>query len=176
MMMLLYTANLEQSGYATSLREQHTRNPVYDYQELTGLKIDIPEVISIVTWEKPATWQFLYLIDEGRYDWLDSALAKTAEISTGSDRAYADLALHQASHVSQSEPRVYSAPEGGVVIENRTASGMLTLLIEGRIGLIVRSADEFHVRAEFNITQSSINELLVRYLGELRLLFVSREN
>jgi hypothetical protein len=88
----------------------------------------------------------LYLSDEPRYDWLDDALTKAGAMLNGSDRVYADLALRQASHVSQEEPRIYNAPGGGVVIESQTKAGIITLLIEDRIGVIVRSADDFRQR------------------------------
>jgi hypothetical protein len=115
---------------------------------------------------------FLYSSDEGQYSWLLGALTKVAQLtrSTDTDRAYASLALRQVAHVSQIGPRIYNAPEGGVILESRAKTGMLTLLIENRIGLFVRSADDFEVRAEFDITAISINELLARYVHELKLL------
>ncbi len=167
----------EQSGYAVVLREQFEPRPaIHKHYEPTSIGVNIPELISLSSPWPRGIWQFLYVLDEGQYDWLDNALAKIGQLSAGTDKAYADLALHQASHVSQTEPRIYNAPEGGVVIESRTDSGFLTLLIEGPIGLIVRSADDFQVKADFNITSFSINELLARYVHELRLLLLPPES
>ncbi len=171
------SAELERSGYAVVLREQFESRPAFHkHYEPTSIGFNIPELISVSSLWPRGIWQFLYVLDEGQYDWLDNALAKIGPLSAGTDKAYADLALRQASHVSQTEPRIYNAPEGGVVIENRTDSGFLTLLIEGPIGLIVRSADDFQVKAEFNLTSRSINELLARYVHELRLLFLPPES
>ena len=170
-------AELERSGYAVVLREQFESRPAFhQHYEPTSIGFNIPELISLSSPWPRGIWQFLYVLDEGQYDWLDNTLAKIGQLSAGTDKAYADLALRQASHVSQTEPRIYNAPEGGVVIENRTDSGFLTLLIEGPIGLIVRSADDFQVKAEFNLTSRSINELLARYVHELRLLFLPPES
>ncbi len=167
----------ERSGFAVVLREQFERRPTFHlHYEPTAIGVNIPELISLSSSRPPGIWQFLYVLNDGQYDWLDNALAKIGELSAGTDKAYADLALHQASHVSQTEPRIYNAPEGGVIIESRTDSGILTLLIEAPIGLIVRSADDFQVKAEFNITSHSINELLARYVHELRLLFLPPES
>jgi hypothetical protein len=164
----------EQSGYADVLREQPALSfPSHQYTELHAVEVSVSELIDFESARRRGIWQFLYLLDETRYGWLDDALSKIAILSTDSDRVYADLALRQASHVSQKEPRIYNAPGGGVVIESRTKDGILTLLIEDRIGLIVRSADDFRVNAEFNIGPHSINQLLARYVGELRLLFLS---
>ena len=170
-------AELEWSGFADILREKFESSPAFHkHYESTSISVNIPELISLSSPRPRGIWQFLYVLDEGQYDWLDNALAKIGQLSAGTDKAYADLALRQASHVSQTEPRIYNAPEGGVVIENRTKTGILTLLIEGRIGLIVRSADDFQVKSEFDITLHSINELLARYVHELKLLFLPPES
>ena len=170
-------AELERSGYAVVLREQFESTPaLHRHYEPLSIGVDIPELISLSSSWPRGIWQFLYVLDEGQFDWLDNALAKIGSLSAGTDKAYADLALRQASHVSPTEPRIYNAPEGGVVIENRTDSGILTLLMEGQIGLIVRSADDFQVKAEFNVTSHSINELLARYVHELRLLLLPPES
>jgi hypothetical protein len=166
-----YVVDPDRSGYAVVLREQlESERPFHKHPELYPIGLNIPEVIDLESFRLPGIWQFLYVSAEPRYDWLDDALARVAELSSGSDKVYVDLALRQASHVSQKEPRIYNAPEGGVVMESQTRDGILTLLIEGPIGIIVRTADEFRVSAEFNITPHSINELLARYVSELRLL------
>lgn len=146
---------LEQSGYGAILHYEPTA-------------VGVRELINLDSLQLPRFWPFLYLWEDHQYAWLEDARAKIA--------AYADLALRQASHVSQTEPRIYNAPEGGVVIESRTEWGILTLLIESQIGLIVRSADDFQLNAEFNITPHSINELLARYVHELKLLLLPRED
>lgn len=168
---------LEESGYAVVLREEFEPTPAFhEPYRPTAIRINIPALIGLSSPLPQGIWQFLYVSDEGQFDWLDDALAKVGQLSAGTDKVYADLALRQASHVSQTEPRLYNAPEGGVIIENRTESGILTLLIEGSIGLIVRSADDFHINVEFNITSQSINELLARYVYELRLLLLPTES
>jgi hypothetical protein len=177
----IYGVKFEKSGYAVVLGERpdlgtdeldytESGRPFREHPELYLLGFDVPELVDLGSLQLPGIWQFLFVSDEPRYDWLDHALAKAAGLSSGSDKAYAELALRQASHVSQREPRICNAPGGGVVIESQTRDGILTLLIEGPIGVIVRTADEFRVSAEFNITSHSINELLARYVSELRLL------
>jgi hypothetical protein len=167
----IYGVEFEKSGYAVVLREQfESGHPFREHPELYLVGFDVPELVDLGSLELQGIWQFLFVSDDPRYDWLDHALAKTAGLSSGPDQAYAELALRQASHVSQREPRIYNAPGGGVVIESQTRDGILTLLIEDPIGVIVRTADEFRVSAEFNITPHSINELLARYVSELRLL------
>lgn len=169
----IYAVKFEKSGYAVVLREQiESECRFFEHPELYRLGFDIPELVDLGTLLLPGIWQFLYVSDQPRYDWLDDALAMVAELSGGSDKAYADLALRQASHVSQKKPRIYNAPGGGVVIETQTKGGILTLLIEDPIGIIVRTADDFRISAEFKITPHSINELLARYVNELELLFV----
>lgn len=169
-------AEIERSGAAVFLREGTGARPVIDESyKPSSIEIRLPTRIELSGSSSIGISQFLYASDEVHCDWLVDALARIAQLSAGSDRAYAELALRQASHLSQTAPRIYNAPEGGVIIESRTGRGILTLLIEGPIGLIVRSADEFQVKAEFNITSSSINELLVRFLHELRLLFLPSE-
>jgi len=181
----IYGVKFEKSGYAVVLRERpdlgtdeldHTESgrPFREHPELYLVGFNVPELVDLGSLQPRGIWQFLFVSDEPRYDWLDHALAKAAGLSSGPDKAYAELALRQASHVSQRKPRVYNAPEGGVVIESQTKDGILTLLIEDPIGVIVRTADDFRVSAEFNITPHSINELLARYVSELRLLLSAR--
>lgn len=166
-------AAMRGSGYAVVLREQIESEPkLHPNYEPISVGINISEQINLSSLQPQGIWQYLYVSDVGQYDWQDSALTKISEISFGTDKAYADLALQQASHVSQTAPRIYDAPEGGVVIESRGESGILTLLIEGTLGLIVRSADDFQVKAEFHITSHSINEMLARYVYELKLLLL----
>jgi hypothetical protein len=177
----IYGVKFEKSGYAVVLRERpdlgtdeldqtESGRPFREHPELYLVGFDVPEMVDLGSLQLPGIWQYLFVSDEPRYDWLDHALARSAGLSSGSDKAYAELALRQASHVAQREPRIYNAPGGGVVIESQTRDGILTLLIEDPIGVIVRTADEFRVSAEFHITPHSINELLARYVSELRLL------
>ena len=166
-----YVVGFEKSGYAVVLREQlESERPSHQHPELHPIRLNVPAIIDLESFRVPGIWQFLNISDGPRYGWLDHALATAAELSGGSDRAYAELALRQASHVSQREPRIYNAPGGGVVMESQTKDGILTLLIEDPIGVIVRTADDFRVSGEFKITPHSINELLARYVNELRLL------
>jgi hypothetical protein len=138
-----------------------------------GIEVSVQASGNIWAARQPDYWQFIFIRDGGGFDWIDAALAKVAQIATGQDRAYAELALRQASHVSAVEPRIKRAPEGGVLIEHRSGSDVLGLIVEGSIGLIVRTADKFRVSADFDLTAQSINELLARYVFELRLLYVS---
>ena len=181
----IYGVKFEKSGYAVVLRERpdlgtdeldqtESGRPFREHPELYLVGFNVPEMVDLGSSQLPGIWQYLFVSDEPRYDWLDHALARSAGLSSGSDKAYAELALRQASHVSQREPRIYNAPGGGVVIESQTRDGILTLLIEDPIGVIVRTADEFRVSAEFDITPHSINELLARYVSELRLLLSSQ--
>jgi len=168
--------DLERSGHAVVLREQPTGLAVFPSYQSTVIEVSLSQSISLSSLLPAGIWQYLFVSEEGQFDWVDSALSKTAQLATGTDRAYADLALRQASHVSEVEPRIYNAPEKGVVIEHRSESGILTLLVEGPTGLIVRSADDFQVTAEFNVTAQSINELLARYVYELNLLYLPAES
>jgi hypothetical protein len=166
-----YVVGFEKSGYAVVLCEQlESERPFRQHPELYPIRLNVPEIIDLESFRVPGIWQFLYVSDERGYDWLDDALVRVAELSSGSDKAYADLALRQASHVSQSEPRIYNSPGGGIVMESQTKYGILTLLIEDHIGVIVRTGDDFRISGEFKITAHSINELLARYVNELRLL------
>jgi hypothetical protein len=177
MMEAMYFDRPERSGYADVLQEQSdTRSAFHARYTPVTLKLDIPDEIGLPP--EPGLWLFLYPSNGGHYSWLFGALSKVALLAGGTDpdKAYANLALRQAAHVSQATPRIYNAPEGGVVVESRTEAGILTLLIEGPVGLIVRSSDDFHVRAQFNITPASINELLARYAHELKLLLLPVEN
>jgi hypothetical protein len=152
-----------------------TENLYRDVGHSGSAAIEINAPGSGTAWvnRQPDYWQYLILRDRGGFDWLNSALAKLANIATGQDRAYAELALRQACHISPAEPRIKRAPGGGVVIEHRSETDDLGLIIEGYTGVIVRVADTFRVNTQFDLTPKSINELLVRYVFELNLLQVS---
>ena len=159
----------QRSGNAHVLGEQSDSIPDFS---LTGrpleLLIEQPKIG--LSQRDPGVWQFLYMSDLGLHDWINTALVKLYGQASGSDRAYAELALKQGAHVSAKEPRIYNAPEGGVILENRTERGILTLLIEGSVGILSRSADNFQVSAHFHLSPYSINEMLARYICEMKLL------
>lgn len=167
---------VERSGFATVLEEQPEYDPLFPVGHRPIIEVTTSPFIDVDSAQYSGLGQFLYLSEKGQYDWLDNALAKIDQICSGADKVYSELALRQASHISSSEPRIYNAPEGGIVIETRAKSGILTLLIENPIGLIVRSANDFQINAQFNITSHSINELLVRYVHELKLIRLPLES
>lgn len=138
------------------------------------LRIELPKLY--LSQRPQGLSQFFYIFDRDLQSWIDNALVKLYGCASGSDRAYAELALRQGAHISPEEPRIYNAPEGGVILETRTERGILTLLIEGPVGLLSRSADNFQVTAHFCLSRYSINEMLVRYISELKFLHVAAES
>ncbi len=144
MVSMNYIVHLDKSGYAVVLREQpEMKIPHHEYLEHTDFRVDVPEFIDLDVSEVKGIWQSLYSPETSHYRWLDDALEDVASFASGSDRAYADLALRQAIHISPDRPRIYRAPEGGVVIESMLDNEMLTLLIENKIGILVRSSYDF---------------------------------
>lgn len=132
--------------------------------------VNVPALINFNAPERAGIWQYIFSSGNPYCVWLDSALAKTEVLFSGQHKAYAILALQQASHICEQEPKIYTAPDGGVVIEHHIDTEVLTLLIEEPFGLILRSSDEFQIRAEFDLTPRAINQILARYILELRLI------
>ena len=166
----------ERSGQASILEEQD-QNPLQypPWSDHDPNRIGVPLLIHLSDPEHHHVRAITYSTGAAGPAWLTDALSRIDDVSAGADNSYAKLAVRQSSHAAEAAPRIYNAPEGGLVVESRAGNEMLTLLIEGRIGIIVRSSDDFQINAEFNITPHSINELVARYTRELELLFSGPE-
>lgn len=103
-------------------------------------------------------------------NWLSTSKESAALITAGPNLVYANLCLEQASNLCSEPPRIYQAPEGGIVFEHRNLHRKLTLVIENQLGLIIASSPEVRTNAEFEISFDSINEFLARYVIELRIM------
>lgn len=103
-------------------------------------------------------------------DWTEAAIHRIGEIATPQDKLYAEMAARHVSSLLSSKPRIYNAPEGGIIIEHRNNVRILTIMIEQELGLIITTSDDFIVTGEFKLSQDTISEFLSRYFEELYML------
>lgn len=168
--------NLERTGFAIVLREQSESLPDYGvYADASAIEVNLSRRIAVTGAAPTGISQFLFTAEASSFAWLPEGLLEIGRIASGANKGYADLALRQASHVTDRKPLIYSSPEGGVVFEHQLNGRMLTLVIEDALGVLVGSSDHCHANERFEINAHSINELLARYLFELKLLHASGE-
>tara|TARA_R110002110_G_C13398239_1_gene712553 strand:+ start:1001 stop:1630 length:630 start_codon:yes stop_codon:yes gene_type:complete len=87
----------------------------------------------------------------------------------GPDRAFAEQALDCfLATLPFLDIKIVPSPENGVLFEHGWREGMLTLLIEGDIGIIVNTGEFYRENFNIEINPHSINILLERYQSELR--------
>jgi hypothetical protein len=98
---------------------------------------------------------------------IETALRCIDKIATPHDKKYAELAIRHIGTLLTSEPRIYNAPEGGVVLEHRNNNNILTVIIEKDLGLIILSCDDSNVTHEFKLSQDTVNEFIARYYEAL---------
>ncbi len=101
---------------------------------------------------------------------VDKAIHELDIFANAADKKFAEAALNSVRAVNASKVRVYPAPNGGVVVEHRRNNEILNLIIEQDLGLVIRVDDNFAIRNEFRLSDETINDLIIRYSAEVKLL------
>lgn len=93
--------------------------------------------------------------------------AEIDRLSAGREASYAKLALARSQYVTDAQPQIHKAPEGGIVLRSSTEKGTLNIIFEEQNAILIRTTDDFTVQVTCDLNPVSISELLEMYESEL---------